>query len=143
METKEHASRYLILSENQYTLPNGAVGRLLYATRTATLLFVDEPSAQALISGNVSGIAEDARPVLRDCEALIPVDRNEQQTIVDRMRSSSQNSARLRYVILPTAYCNMACDYCGQSHTRGSLSIEHRDSLRDRVVQAISRPSTQ
>jgi uncharacterized protein len=38
--------------------------------------------------------------------------------------------------VMPSAYCNMGCGYCGQSHEKVTVSRSHRASLVDRVDRA-------
>jgi uncharacterized protein len=44
---------------------------------------------------------------------------------------------------LPTTYCNMGCTYCGQEHTRGRLTANHREAVARRVLSGIAEPSTE
>jgi hypothetical protein len=42
------------------------------------------------------------------------------------------------FVLLPTSYCNMGCEYCGQTHVKQSLAPDHRDAVSARVLAAAS-----
>ncbi|MFG2721431.1 radical SAM protein [Streptomyces sp. NPDC048416] len=43
---------------------------------------------------------------------------------------------------MPTSYCNMGCEYCGQEHTKGAVRGRHRDAVADRVDRAMRSPGT-
>lgn len=138
----EQVSRYLVLSDSTYTDGTGVRVRLAYSTRTATVVAVDAPTAQALEAGDAAAMTPAWRAVLRGTEALVPAGEQELTAVLDRNRRASGDRSAVQIALLPTSYCNMGCAYCGQQHTRGGLSRTHRSQVRDRVLRAIDAPAT-
>ncbi|MEV4442355.1 radical SAM protein [Streptomyces sp. NPDC049577] len=119
--------------------------RILYATRTASMVCVPEEAGLRLAEGRLDGIDPELLQELREIEAVVaddPGDDAELGTVLARQRTASADRSRLRYVLLPTTYCNMGCAYCGQEHTRGGLSARHRDAVARRVLAGIEAPGT-
>lgn len=138
----EVVSRYLVLGPASYRDQTGEAVRIIYATRTASTLAVDEQTAIALAAGDAAGISEEARQELRDSLAVVSADEDEFHAVLARQRSAAADPSLLKYAVLPTSYCNMACSYCGQSHTAGVMSRSHRDAVRARICAGIERPTT-
>ena len=139
---EERVSRYLVVGEHSYRDGDGERVRVVYATRTAAILAVDEQSAIALVKGDVEGVSSGARAELRDCLALVPAEEDEFASVLGRKRAAAADPSTLRYALLPTSFCNMGCEYCGQSHSAGVIPRGHRDAVRERVCSAIARPTT-
>ncbi|WP_329134478.1 radical SAM protein [Streptomyces sp. NBC_01476] len=138
----EQVSRYLVLSDRTYADDSGIRVRLAYSTRTAKLLVLDLATAQALEAGDAARVTPPWRAVLRGAEVLVPAGERELPAVLDRNRAASRDRSAVQIALLPTSYCNMGCSYCGQEHTRGGLTRDHRSQVRDRVLRAIAAPTT-
>jgi uncharacterized protein len=138
----EKVSRYFVASDHIYKGDDGVRVQLVYSTRTAKLLFVIPQVAEALRAGRLDTISPGTRAILRDAQVTVPADQDELTDILNRNRSASHDKSLVRYLLLPTSYCNMGCAYCGQEHLRGGLSQDHRDRVRERVLRAIRLTST-
>src|SRR5918912_3700303 len=130
----ERVSRYLVVSDQVYEDEAGERLRIAYATRTATTLAIDEENARALQAGRLDEIPDHVLAELREAEAIVPQTGDELTDVVQRQRTAAADPSTVRYVLLPTSYCNMGCSYCGQAHTRGVLRRNHRDAVRARVL---------
>ncbi|WP_329007698.1 radical SAM protein [Micromonospora rifamycinica] len=138
----EKVSRYLVVSESAYRAENGVRVRLAYATRRARLVVVDAPTGRALAAGDLDRISPAWLPVLREALAVVPADADERDLTLARNRKANSEPSRVHLSLLPTAYCNMGCSYCGQAHSRGGLGSNHRDQVRARVLRAITAADT-
>ncbi|HWU10041.1 MAG TPA: radical SAM protein [Streptomyces sp.] len=138
----DRVSRYLVVSERSYTDTTGVGVRLAYATRTARITAVDHATARALEAGDAAAVPDAWRATLRAAEVLVPDGEDELSAVLDRNRRASGDRSSPHIALLPTSYCNMGCAYCGQEHTRGGLTRNHRDQVRDRVLRAIAAPAT-
>jgi uncharacterized protein len=136
----DQLSTYVRISEHSYLAPNGEPVRLLYATRTASLVCIPEAAADQLAEGALSELDTDLLDNLRRIEAVVDDDLTEREVVLNRQRTLSRRTDRRRFVLLPTTYCNMGCAYCGQEHTRGGLAQSHRDAVTARVMHAITDP---
>lgn len=138
----ERITRYVVVSDSVYRAETGLRVRLLYATRQARPVVVDLPTGDAVAAGDLARIPVDWLPALRDATVVIPEDTDERTAVLDRNRRAAADRSNVHIALLPTAYCNMGCSYCGQEHTRGGLGGDHRRQVRDRVLRAIAAPTT-
>jgi len=137
-------SRYLILSENAYSRADGTVVRLGYLSRTARFFSLDRENADRLERGDVTAIT---RATLRELErlgAVVETGLDEPAGALSELRTGSDSLAHRRFTIMPTAYCNMGCSYCGQEHYKSPASAARMERLIARVeaVMADERTGT-
>lgn len=140
--TNEKISRYVVISRNTYGDSTGFLARVVYATRTARLLYVRPETADALAAGDIAALSPGMLDQLREAQVVVPAEEDETAAILDRNRAASRDPSLAQFILMPTSYCNMGCQYCGQHHERGGMAGDHRDRIRARVVRAIRRPST-
>lgn len=41
------------------------------------------------------------------------------------------------YIIQPSAFCQLGCHYCGQTHTKNKLSIENQNFLVAKIIREL------
>ncbi|HCT79112.1 MAG TPA: radical SAM/SPASM domain-containing protein [Micromonosporaceae bacterium] len=132
-------SRYLMLSKNTYADANGRRARLAYAARKATLFALDEATAAALEGGEIPELQLDR---LRQLTAVVPEGEDELASVLAHLRSGSDDRSIRGFTIIPTNYCNMACDYCGQEHYKSAVDNARLGRLAARVEATIADPAT-
>lgn len=133
-------SRYALLGDSPLVDSEGHEVALIYLTSTATLGAVSSPVAAALRSGSIHLLPrEDVLHLLED-GVLVPEAADEVEEVQMRQRAASGTSTHRRFSLLPTSYCNMGCAYCGQQHSRGRMTSEHRQAVIARVSDAIADP---
>lgn len=138
----EKVSRYVVVSDRVYGDDVGIQVHIVYATRTAKLLFVIPQVAEALRKGDIGAISPGTLAEFRKAQVVVPDGRDELDEILDRNRAAAADPATVSFILLPTSYCNMGCAYCGQEHLRGGLSADHRDRVRARVLRALRLPES-
>ncbi|MFF4345576.1 radical SAM protein [Kitasatospora sp. NPDC001540] len=136
-------SRYAIYSDNLYTNAAGKRLRLVYGTRRAVPMALDEQTADQLRAGRVPTTDAALLQRLIDTEIVVPAATGEMDVLVERSRKAAQADGYRSFTLMPTSYCNMGCTYCGQQHTKGRLPADHRAAVAARVERAIKAPSTQ
>ena len=114
--------------------------KVVYATRTGRLLTLPEEAANDLADDRLPD--EGLLPLLRECE-LVVADEDEFEVLTGRSEAGGDSTGRRSFVLMPTAYCNMGCEYCGQAHSRTHLGREHRSVVADRVKTAIASPGVE
>jgi len=132
-------SRYLLLSESLYHDASGRVARLAYSTRRATLFAVDARTGEALEANDIASIEGQPLERLLALEAVVPDSEDELARVIDAMREGSDDPTYRGFTIMPTAYCNMACSYCGQEHFKSSTRMQ---KTAQRVEEVIADPIT-
>jgi len=142
MSPVEMLSSYAVLSERTYRDPAGEPMRVLYSTRTGSAGCVPAAVADRLLTGRLHEVDEQTLAALRSIEALVDVGEDERTTVLDRQRSACADLSEPRFVLLPSRYCNMGCEYCGQEHVRGGVGPDHRAAVAARVLAAIEAPAT-
>ncbi|HWH01950.1 MAG TPA: radical SAM protein [Pilimelia sp.] len=135
-------SRYLLLGRRPYRDPAGRRVRMAYSARRATLFALDESTADALGRGafDVMDAAQLAR--LRSLAAVVDAGEDELADVLRRYREGSADPGVRGFTIMPTAYCNMACDYCGQEHVKGGIHRDRVERLASRVEATVADPAT-
>ena len=88
-------------------------------------------------SGSVLPRTVDAAHEARLAQVGLLVDdaRDEVAEVLDASRRAADGRVR-DFVVMPSAYCNMGCGYCGQRHERVTVARDHRSALAERVERA-------
>ncbi|MFI6599558.1 radical SAM protein [Nonomuraea sp. NPDC050536] len=139
---QEKIGRYFVVSDNVYDDGSGLRVNIVYATRTAELMFVIPEVADALRAGELDPVSPGTRAALREAQIVVPEGQDELDEILSRNRAAALDRSLVNFILLPTSYCNMGCAYCGQEHVRGGLTADHRDRVRARVLRAMRLPTT-
>lgn len=143
-EQSLRVSKYLVVSERSYAKGRGPAGRLAYNTAEPRLSVISEAVGRDLAAGHVpDGLPSEVLAHLVKLGLLVRSDQDQLDDMIRHQRSASQDRGNRAWVLVPTAYCNMGCDYCGQTHRRGGISAEVQDSIVQRVVRGIEDPATQ
>ncbi|MYM65721.1 radical SAM protein [Pseudoduganella sp. FT55W] len=117
---------------------DGAVNRIVLATRSGQVRIIDEGTWQRLLAGAPS-LPDALMSELAGMQLLVPADENELQQVLARSNASSAASSDYYSVIQPTALCQLGCDYCGQEHTSKQLSEVDQDLVLERISNGIRR----
>jgi len=136
-------SRYAIISKEQYRDAEGRRCRLVYHTGTGRVSVLGRAAADALRDGDLDALPGPLTAHLRELEVL--TDRTPEQErleVVAHQRAKSDSRESRVFVLVPTAYCNMGCDYCGQTHRKAPLTGDHRGRVGERVMAAMRQPET-
>jgi uncharacterized protein len=112
---------------------------LVYNLRCGTIRRCSSRFWRALRFENRWGGYVAWRPELNELikdKVLVDMDADEQkQTLEDKIHTiASCMTDQLYWTIWPTTDCNLACDYCGQTHANLKLSRAHCD-LTVQVIQ--------
>lgn len=132
-------SRYLTISETDFTSAQGVALRPAYLATTGRLYMIDKDMAEALNdeSGFERKIRPDVLEDLIDAGAVIPDSVDELEVILEENRRAIAENRTRTFVIMPTSYCNLGCSYCGQAHTKATLRGSHRSGLVRRIIGEI------
>jgi len=92
-----------------------------------------------LRGGNYALLPAKALERLIDAELLVPNNSNERLTLTNTSSLSSTNVRTLTRMILPTAYCQLGCFYCGQEHAQKTMSPETMAALVADIRSSLSK----
>ncbi|ETK37756.1 hypothetical protein MPTA5024_02150 [Microbispora sp. ATCC PTA-5024] len=135
-------SSHLLLSPSRYRTDQGELVRLAYSARTGTLFPLAVETAARLEAGETDRVPGDSLARLIDVEAVVPEGEAELATVLGRMRKGGSGARMRRFALMPTAYCNMACAYCGQEHRRTAIRERRATATVERVLAALADPET-
>ncbi len=128
-------SRFLVVTPPVRDPDSGEAVRVLFGTRTAERVIVDQDVWRALLAGRVDLLAPKVRDELVELEMLVPDEEDELATIISRNDRAVRDNDSLRLVVQPTAACQLGCGYCGQEHAPDRLD----DASQQRVVDRARR----
>ncbi|MFI5937545.1 radical SAM protein [Actinoplanes sp. NPDC051494] len=133
-------SRYTVVSATSFRHPSGRVVRPVFHTATTRVYLVDPATADRLAGGPAGGDPAGEDPAsdqrLVDAGLLVDAGRDEAGEVIAAGRAAARDRRVREFVVMPSAYCNMGCGYCGQAHERGAVSGDHRAALAHRVGRA-------
>ncbi|WP_027344874.1 radical SAM/SPASM domain-containing protein [Hamadaea tsunoensis] len=133
-------SRYLTFSDVVLRHRSGAPVRAVFHAATARTLVLDTTTVDALRAGALERLPDGDLRTLAQLGLVVPAGTDEPAAVIEAGRRAAEQRPERQFVIMPTAYCNMGCDYCGQEHQRGPQAPpgRHRDALTARVTAAMT-----
>lgn len=129
-------STFVEFGRQVYLSPAGTPVVPAYVSSAPALLMIPAEVHEKLATGRVGELsAEHVRVLVANG---VVEQSDEKRRELQAQRSLRRRAPAVRtFTLLPTSYCNMGCDYCGQKHEKGSLASNHREAIRARVVAAI------
>ncbi|MFY1633380.1 radical SAM protein [Solwaraspora sp. WMMB335] len=134
-------SRYLVFSPTSYRHPSGRLLRALYHTARARTLLLDTRTVDVLATDGPAALPAGEQTRLTDLGVLVPAGTDETAEVIAAGAQAAETSRHRQFVVMPTAYCNMGCGYCGQRHRRdapATRTVRHRDAVAARVERAMA-----
>jgi len=131
-------SSYHVVSAPFIDPVDGAVNRLVLATRSGQVRIIDEGTWQRLLCDAQASLPDTVTLELADIELLVDNDENELKHVLDRHAAAASQSSDHYLVIQPTALCQLGCDYCGQQHTATALSDADQDLIVERTRKSLA-----
>lgn len=133
-------SPYVTVGANAVRRPGGPVRVPVFRADGPTVVLLPPHLAAALADDDVPRLSPTEVAQLERA-GLVSDAATARAAWYARMGERTDGSHR-EYVLLPTSYCNMGCEYCGQEHTKQSLTSQHRDRVGDRVLKGIREQET-
>lgn len=112
--------------------------RIIFSTRTATSILVDNAILQDIEKANFAQIDPDFLQTLEKKEFLVPDEQDEFAHIINENFKVKESNTILALTIQPSANCQLGCNYCGQTHSKHYASDAVIDKYYERVVQLLS-----
>ena len=129
-------SYYLVVTD---VLDEGAPtpNRMIYATRSGKALVIRDQIYQLLVEEKFDQIPMDILSVLLSQHVIVRANEDELQTILEENDINIKNDDKLGYTIQPGANCQLGCDYCGQVHSKQTMSEAHQEKMLQRIESMI------
>lgn len=140
-----YPSPHIFVGEEEFETESGARVVPVYRSSDATLILVPTDMATQLSRHQIptGQFADVDLKSLLDAKLLCTDPDSVQRDAYQRIFDAIETRRKRTFVILPTSYCNMGCKYCGQEHTRGGLSRDHRVVTVERIIHAIRDSATE
>lgn len=132
-------SNYVTFSESTYVdSDEGSLFRFIYTSKQAKAFALHAEVADDLLRGNFNNLPDEVSSHLLETGVLTEKSPHEELgDVVNFQRNAALDDSFRSFVLLPTRWCNLGCDYCGQEHVRGAQSQMHRSHVMKRVLSAI------
>jgi len=125
--TKYHISTEML---EDVGIPNK---RIIFSTRTATSILIDEKKYQLALNNSFNKIDSSLFTVLKEKGFLVPLEENEYFQVISKNNEKKNESEYLSMTIQPTANCQLGCHYCGQIHTKDYANDKVIDKYYERI----------
>lgn len=136
-------SKYLVTDGRRWLNRAGTATTLVYSTRSARLVPLDAEIAELVLADRADELDSDTAQQLLQANIIVPAEQDETAAVIEKQRAASNKHSQRRFTLLPTTYCNMGCEYCGQHHRRSRIGRDHRDAVVARIERALSMKSTE
>ncbi|TWR26806.1 SPASM domain-containing protein [Mucilaginibacter achroorhodeus] len=113
--------------------------QIIFSTRTATSILVDNSLLGNLAVGNYDGIDSELFETLKQKEFLVPVEQDEFAHVISQNKTAKEQGNFLSMTIQPSANCQLGCHYCGQTHSKHYASDAVIDKYYERIVYLLSQ----
>ncbi len=129
-------SKYHVVT-NPFLAKDNSTKSVIYSTRTARIRLLNDISWQMIISEEYENLPKELLNSLIEMELLVEKNEDELATVISRHRDATKDDT-LSFVVQPTAFCQLGCDYCGQQHLAKWLNPRHQDQLVTRLSNKLS-----
>lgn len=112
--------------------------RIIFSTRTATSLLIENSSFQQLSAGDFTNVDDEFLNILKEKEFLVPNEQDEFEFIINTNKTVKEAGNFLSMTIQPSANCQLGCHYCGQSHSKHYANDAVIDKYYERIKYLLS-----
>jgi uncharacterized protein len=134
-------SHYVTLSDRICADAGDTQVRVVLHSLSGEVYVLPEEILQVVLS-DPAALPDAVAAELAGAGLLVPDDTDEFTPVVQENIEAARDVSMRRFVLMPTAYCNMGCGYCGQRHSKGPQTREHRDAVKARILEAVGAPTT-
>jgi uncharacterized protein len=131
-------SKYILSTDSleEASLPGK---RIIFSTRTATSILIEEPIYEKLVGGRLREVDPEIIGTLIKKEFLVPDDQDEFDHVMSMNSANKKDSNFLSMTIQPSANCQLGCHYCGQQHTKNYASETVIGKYYERIVTLLDK----
>jgi uncharacterized protein len=134
-------SQFVVFSDSALCDVDGNVVRVLFQSATSQVYLLPQEVVDRF-AGDAGDLSSDERAELAQARILVDEGEDEFGAVVAENIAAAGRTDVRTFVLMPTAYCNMGCEYCGQQHFKSPQSPRHRQAVVDRVLRAVHDSGT-
>ncbi|MBE8724571.1 radical SAM/SPASM domain-containing protein [Flavobacterium hungaricum] len=107
--------------------------RIIFSTRTATSILIEENIYQFAINNEFDKVDNEIYKTLVEKEFIVNTEEDEYQYIMSKNAEVRDTVNFLAMTIQPSANCQLGCHYCGQTHTKDYAKEDVIDKYLERI----------
>lgn len=107
--------------------------RIIFSTRTATSILIEENIYQFAVNNDFDKIDKEIYKTLVDKEFIVNAQEDEFQYVMSTNAEKRDTVNFLSMTIQPSANCQLGCHYCGQTHTKDYAKEDVIDKYLERI----------
>jgi uncharacterized protein len=134
-------SQYIVLSDSVLADGQGRSVRIVLHSSTGQVYVLDDGILREMLDDHTS-LPDAVIRELASAELLVQDGHDEFAVLVEQNIQATTAPHRRTFVLMPSAYCNMGCGYCGQQHFKAPQSGQHRQAVVNRILHAVRAPET-
>jgi uncharacterized protein len=140
-ESKEKKEIYLTryhVSQNIFDQNKNENISLLFNSQNGEMVAIDQQDYQKITQRKFSDMSDSTFQFLKEKKFLTNKNPIEELDIVISENEKAMNSEETLYIIIqPTEYCQLGCGYCGQSHSKKSMTDPYRviEFIKGKIVE--------
>lgn len=130
-------SYYTVFTDPFESDSSGHMKQIAFSTRSGQALVLAEDIYTKLADNRLDEISEEPFEELVKHKLLVPAEEDELLSVITENKEAIADDRLLYYVIQPTAYCQLGCDYCGQDHKKKNISPENQTKIIERIKEKL------
>lgn len=107
--------------------------QIIYSTRTTGKVLLSVKVFNKILNNEFEKISKNILNELIKNKIIVEEYENELEIVIKSNKIAIENYSTLSYTIMPSANCQLGCDYCGQKHENKTIS----DALANKIVARI------
>ena len=125
---------------NVYLLDEKEKKGFVYNTINRTVVHMDDEVYNLIRNNKIDHISSDVLEVLKDGGVIVDDSINELDILKIQFNRRKYNARSMKFTIIPTYACNLACKYCYQGHGDVLSSTMNDETIR-RTIEFIKKNS--
>src|SRR5215212_11466534 len=134
-------NRHMVLSDSVLVDDGGRRVRIVLQSSTGQVYVLAESVLRTMMDEPAS-LPGAVVHELTTAGLVVDDGCDEFSAVVNENIVAGRDVSRRTFVLMPSAYCNMGCGYCGQQHFRAPQTAHHRQAIVSRIVHAVRDPAT-
>jgi uncharacterized protein len=109
--------------------------RIMFSTRTGISALVNDDFYKTLTNGDFATLPDAQLSRLMDYEVIVDGEEDEFQEMIKLNKLGVDDTKAILMTIQPTANCQLGCFYCGQVHSKTTMTEEIQDKVVKRILK--------
>lgn len=134
-------SRYISISDPFFELDSQQEKQIIFSGISGEGRIIHPQIVDLIKSGNYQEIPEPLLKELKEISIVTDQNISENGQILKENRQASEEEDVLYHVIQPSAWCQLDCGYCGQTHERKIIKNGIQEKVFERITKKLQHKS--